>query len=101
MKFKEGVMSFINKYIYLFAIACLTALFFSGCTTQRYTTKFQATPMESVNEDLSIDPQKLSGELDEQMMIEDEKRRKMLLDKAKAEAEKNKGTATQKAEEVK
>ncbi len=79
-------------------ITCVTMLISSGCEVQRYTTKFQATPMESVNEDLTIDPQKLTEELDDQMMIEDEKRRQMLLDKAKAEAEKSKGAATQKVE---
>ncbi len=54
--------------------------------------------MDSVNEDLTIDPQKLTEELDDQMMIEDEKRRKMLLDKAKAEAEKDKKPSTQNIE---
>ncbi len=44
--------------------------------------------MESVNEDLQIEPQKLTGELDEQMAIENEKRRNMLQDKAKVEAKK-------------
>jgi hypothetical protein len=57
--------------------------------------------MDSVNEDLSIDPEKLTGELDDQMRIEDEKRRTMLLDKAKAEAEKGKKPEMQKTEEVK
>jgi hypothetical protein len=60
-----------------------------------------ATPMDSVNVDLSIDPQILTDELDEQMRIEDEKRRKMLLDKAKAEAEKGNKPDTQNTEEVK
>ncbi len=87
------------KYlISIVIITCVTILISSGCEVQRYTTKFQATPMESVNEDLTIDPQKLTEELDDQMMIEDEKRRQMLLEKAKAEAEKSKGTATQKVE---
>ncbi len=87
------------KYlISIVIITCVTMLISSGCEVQRYTTKFQATPMESVNEDLTIDPQKLTEELDDQMMIEDEKRRQMLLEKAKAEAEKSKGTATQKVE---
>jgi len=81
-------MTSVNKYFYLVAIVCLAVLIFSGCTTQRYTTKFMATPMESVNEDLQIDPQKLTRELDDEMRIEDEKRRTMLQDKAKAEAEK-------------
>ncbi len=76
------------KYIIcVVTITCVTALISSGCETQRYTTKFQATPMQSVNEDLSIDPQKLDSELDDQMKLEDEKRRNMLLDKAKARAE--------------
>jgi ribosomal protein S6 len=57
--------------------------------------------MDSVNVDLSIDPQTLTEELDEQMRIEDEKRRKMLLDKAKAEAEKSNNPDTEKTEEVK
>jgi hypothetical protein len=48
-----------------------------------------ATPMESVNEDLSIDPGKLTRELDDVMRVENEKRRNMLLDKAKAEAERS------------
>ena len=94
-------MTSINKYFSLIAIVCVSVLIFSGCTTQRYTTKFQATPMDSVNEDLSIDPQTLTEELDEQMRIEDEKRRKMLLDKAKAEAEKGNNPDTEKTEEVK
>ena len=94
-------MASINKYFYLIAIACVSVLIFSGCTTQRYTTKFMATPMDSVNVDLSIDPQTLTGELDEQMRIEDEKRRKMLLDKAKADAEKGKKPVTQNADETK
>ncbi len=94
-------MTSINKFFCLIVMACIAVFIFSGCETQRYTTKFQATPMESVNEDLSIDPHKLSGELDEQMRIEDEKRRTMLLEEAKAEAEKGKGTTTQKAEEAK
>ncbi len=84
-------MKKIKYLICVVTIACVTALISSGCETQRYTTKFQATPMQSVNEDLSIDPQKLNTELDDQMMIEDEKRRKMLLDKAKARAEAEKG----------
>ncbi len=94
-------MTSINKFFCLIVMACIAVFIFSGCETQRYTTKFQATPMESVNEDLSIDPQKLTEELDDQMMIEDEKRRTMLLDKAKADAEKGKGTATQQSEEAK
>jgi hypothetical protein len=81
-------MTSINKYFYLIAIVCLAVLIFSGCFEQRYTTKFMATPMESVNEDLQIDPHKLTRELDDEMRKEDEKRRTMLLDKAKAEAEK-------------
>ncbi len=80
-------MKSINKFFCLIAIACLTTLVFSGCETQRYTTKFMATPMDSVNEDLSIDPHKLTRELDDEMRIQDEKRRTMLLDKAKVEAE--------------
>lgn len=81
-------MAVFKKIICFIATVCLVSLTFSGCGAERYTTKFQATPMESVNEDLSISPQKLTGELDEQMEIEDEKRRNKLLDKAKAEAEK-------------
>ncbi|MCP4267221.1 MAG: hypothetical protein GY777_16900, partial [Candidatus Brocadiaceae bacterium] len=68
---------------------------FSGCFEQRYTTKFMATPMDSVNEDLSIDPGKLTSELDQEMRIQDEKRRNMLLDKAKADAEKGKNPSSQ------
>ena len=86
------------KFKYLICvvtITCVTALISSGCEVQRYTTKFQATPMESVNEDLTIDPQKLTEELDDQMMVEDEKRRQRLLDKAKAEAEKGKNPSSQ------
>ena len=89
------------KFRYIISIVtvtCVTALISSGCEVQRYTTKFQATPMDSINEDLTIDPQKLTEELDDQMMIEDEKRRKMLLDKAKAEAEKDKKPSTQNIE---
>ncbi|MFV1975778.1 MAG: hypothetical protein ACC651_08510 [Candidatus Scalindua sp.] len=82
-------MTSINKYFYPIAIVCLAILIFSGCTTQRYTTKFRATPMESINEDLQIDPHTLTGELDYEMQIQDEMRRTMLLDKAKAEAEKS------------
>lgn len=80
-------MTSINKYLYQIAIVCVSVLIFSGCTTQRYTTKFMATPMDSVNEDLSIDPGKLTRELDDVMRVENEKRRNMLLDKAKEEAE--------------
>ena len=86
------------KFKYLICvvtITCVTALISSGCEVQRYTTKFQATPMDSVNEDLTIDPQKLTEELDDQMMVEDEKRRQRLLDKAKAEAEKSKNPSSQ------
>lgn len=92
------------NFKYLIGVVAITSvigLFSSGCEVQRYTTKFQATPMDSINTDLSIDPQKLTEEMDDQMMIEDEKRRNMLLDKAKAEAEKGKKPATVKAEEVK
>ena len=88
----------MTKFKYLFcivAVACVTALISSGCEVQRYTTKFKATPMDSVNEDLTIDPQKLTEELDDQMMVEDEKRRQRLLDKAKAEAEKSKNPSSQ------
>ncbi len=81
-------MASFKKIICLVAVACLVSLTFLGCETERYTTKFQATPMESVNEDLQIEPQKLTEELDEQMKIEDKKRRNMLLDKAEAEAKK-------------
>lgn len=80
-------MTSINKCFYQIAIVCVSVLIFSGCTTQRYTTKFMATPMDSVNEDLSIDPGKLTRELDDVMLVENEKRRNMLLDKAKEEAE--------------
>jgi hypothetical protein len=79
----------------------VSALILSGCEIQRYTTKFQATPMDSVNEDLSIDPQKLTQELDDQMRVEDEKRRNMLLDKAKADAEKGNKPGTQNTEDAK
>ncbi len=92
------------KYlISIVTITCAATLISSGCEVQRYTTKFQATPMDSVNEDLSIDPQKLTEEMDDQLMIEDEKRRNMLLDKAKAkaEAEKDNKPDAQKAEVVK
>jgi len=91
----------VTKFKYIFcivAVICVTALISSGCEVQRYTTKFQATPMDSVNEDLTIDPQKLTQELDDQMMIEDEKRRQRLLDKAKADAEKDKKPSTQNIE---
>ena len=94
-------MTSFKYFICLVAIACLAASTFLGCETQRYTTKFQATPLESVNEDLSIDPQKLTTELDDEKKIQDEKRRKMLLDKAKAEAEKGNNPDTEKTEEVK
>jgi ribosomal protein S6 len=57
--------------------------------------------MDSVNEDLSIDPQKLTEELDDQMRIEDEKRRNMLLDKAKADAEKGNKPSMQNTENTK
>jgi len=91
-------MTFINKYCYLIPAVCLAVLIFSGCTENRTTTKFMATPMDSVNEDLSIDPEKLTLELDDEMQIQDEKRRAMLLDKAKAEAGKGKKTDTQNTE---
>ncbi len=94
-------MTKFQYFICVVTTTCVTALISSGCEVQRYTTKFQATPMESVNEDLSIDPQKLTGELDEQMRIDDEKRRNLLLDKAKADAEKGSKSATQKTEAVK
>ncbi len=90
------------KYlISIITITCVTTLISSGCKGQRYTTMFQATPMESVNEDLTIDPQKLTEELDDQMMIEDEKRRQKLLDKAKAEKKKNQNPSTQNSGEIK
>ncbi len=79
-------MASFKRIIFLVAILCLVSLTFLGCETERYTTKFQATPMESINEDLQIEPQKLTGELEEQMAIENEKRRNMLLDKSKVEA---------------
>ncbi|MCP4253250.1 MAG: hypothetical protein GY775_07550, partial [Candidatus Scalindua sp.] len=63
----------INKFFCLNAVVCLAVLVFSGCFEQRYTTKFMATPMDSVNEDLSIDPGKLTSELDQEMRIQDEK----------------------------
>ena len=81
-------MTSINKYFYLIAIVCLVVLIFSGCFEQRTTTKFMATPMESVNTDLQMDPQKLTTELGDEMRFQNEMRRTMLLDKAKAEAEK-------------
>ena len=81
-------MTSINKYFYLIALVCLAVLIFSGCFEQRTTTKFMATPMESVNEDLQMDPQKLTTELGDEMRFQNEMRRTMLLDKAKAEAEK-------------
>ncbi len=94
-------MSKFRYIICIVTVTCVTALISSGCEVQRYTTKFQATPMDSVNEDLTIDPQKLTEELDDQMMIEDEKRRQMLLDKAAADAEKNKIPSTQTSGETK
>ncbi len=94
-------MSKHKNLICIVTFTCVAALISSGCEVQRYTTKFQATPMDSVNEDLSIDPQKLTQELDDQMRVEDERRRNMLLDKAKAEAEKGNKPGTTKTEEVK
>ena len=91
-------MTKIKYLVCIITITCVAALLSSGCEVQRYTTKFQATPMDSVNEDLTIDPQKLTEELDDQMMIEDEKRRQKLLDKAKAEAEKEKKSSSQNTE---
>ncbi len=78
---------FYKKIIYPVAIMCLASLTFLGCETERYTTKFQATPMGSVNEDLQMSPEKLTRELDDQMEIENEKRRNKLLDKVKLEEE--------------
>ncbi len=96
-------MTSINKYCYLVAVVCLAVLIFSGCFEHRTTAKFMATPMDSVNEDLSIDPGKLTRELDDEMWVQDEMRRTMLLDKAKAEAEAQNGNKpyTEKTEEVK
>ena len=96
-------MTSINKYCYLVAVVCLAVLIFSGCFEQRTTAKFMATPMESVNVDLQIDPAMLTRELDHEMWKEDEKRRTILLDKAKAEAEAKNGNKpyTEKTEEVK
>jgi hypothetical protein len=96
-------MTSINKYCYLVAVVCLAVLIFSGCFEQRTTAKFMATPMESVNVDLQIDPAMLTRELDHEMWKEDEKRRTILLDNAKAEAEaKNSNKPyTEKTEEVK
>ena len=96
--YKERAVTSFKKIICLVAIVCLVSLAFLGCETERYTTKFQATPMESVNEDLQIEPQKLTRELDEQMAIENEKRRNMLLDKAKAEAKKAEAEKSSKPE---
>jgi hypothetical protein len=97
----DGLVTNLKYLISIITVTCATALISSGCEVQRYTTKFQATPMDSVNEDLTIDPQKLTEELDDQMMVEDEKRRQRLLDKAKAEAEKNKKPSTQTSGETK
>jgi hypothetical protein len=80
-------MASINKYFYLIAIVCLAVLIFSGCMTNRTTTKFMVTPMDSINEDLQIDSHKLTRDLDDEMMFQNEMRRTMLLDKAEAEAE--------------
>ncbi len=77
-----------KEIIYLIAMVCLVSFTFLGCETERYTTKFQSTPMESVNEDLQMDPNELTRELEEQMEIENEKRRNVLLDKAKLEEKK-------------
>ncbi len=92
-------MTSINKYFYLIAIVCLAVLIFSGCSSNRTTTKFMATPMESVNVDLPIDPSMLTRELDDEMKSQNEMRRTMLLDKA--EAEKGNKPDTVKTEEVK
>jgi len=81
----------MNKYFYLIAVVCLAVLIFSGCFEQRTTVKFMATPMNSVNEDLQIDPDKLNTELKDEMIIQNEMRRQMLLDEAKAKAEAEKG----------
>ncbi len=94
-------MTKIKYLVCTITITCVSALILSGCEVQRYTTKFQATPMDSVNEDLSIDPQKLTQEMDDQMRVEDERRRNMLLDKAKAEAEKGNKAGTQNTEDAK
>jgi hypothetical protein len=86
----------------MIAIVCLAVLIFSGCFEQRTTARFMATPMESVNEDLQIDPHKLTMELDDEMRIQGEKRRNMLLDKAKEEAERgNKPIPQNTTDEVK
>ncbi len=96
--YKERTVASFKKIICLVAMVCLVSLTFLGCETERYTTKFQATPMESVNEDLQIEPEKLIGELDEQMEIENEKRRSMLLDQAKVEAKKAEAEKSSKPE---
>ncbi len=91
-------MTSFKYFICIVTIACLTALISSGCEIQRYTTKFEVTP---VMEDSTTDPQRLTKELDEELRMEDEKRRKVLLDKAKAEGEKENTSTKEKTEEVK
>ena len=86
--YKENAVTSLKKIICSVAIVSLMSLTFLGCETERYTTKFQSTPMESVNEDLQINPDKLTRQLDYEMEKQNEKRRTMLLDKAEEEAKK-------------
>ncbi len=77
-----------------------TTLTLLGCGSQGTTTTFGWTPIDSMPDSLTS-PEKLTRELDELLLTKDEKRIKLLQEKAKVKAdEKNKSTE-KKVEETK
>ncbi|MFQ5963476.1 MAG: hypothetical protein ACE5KZ_04240 [Candidatus Scalinduaceae bacterium] len=85
-------------FICLSVFALFTTLILLGCKTERYTTKFELTP---VMEDSVTTPERFTKELEEELRLEDTKRMKMLQEKAKKEAEKKSKSAKSNVEEIK
>ncbi len=77
-------MTSIKYLIYTIMIMSFSTLFLFGCKTSRYTTKFEVTP---TMEDGMTSTQRLTDELNDELRMEDEKRLRMLQQKAEEKRE--------------
>ncbi len=90
----------LKYFILLGIIVFLTTLITLGCGSQGTTTIFKWTPVDTMPDGLT-NPDRLTKELEEQLEREDEKRIKILQEKAKENKEKEVKPAEKKEEEAK
>jgi hypothetical protein len=89
------------KYLFCVSVtAIFTILILLGCGSQRHTTTFKFTPIDSIPDELTK-PESLTKELDELLKVKDEQRMRMLQEKAKKEKEQEGKVTEKKAEETK